>query len=611
MTPNPCINSRLLDRIALLPWFIHNQIFAYAGAYTQYIHNRLQQPLSLPVLRLIFAGCFAYNDPLKATALLKQFPNFSLEWESLCIQSHSVRNVVRLLTNTPWSPLSTLLDLDRLNPDSSIAFLNTLHSLVRKLSTNAMDALTYDETNVVARRIFNIACKLLDYNSSSTRIRELLFECACALGCLELSVTPSFDITTLCSGCMLAATNGHYNIIKHLLLNAHDHHDSLASAALNGAIQGGNSSLVSLFRRIYPNVMPSDSSIQLALQRNHDSIIWQLLSENNTALHLSPGFINLKQHAAACGNLELMTYADQHNLCDDDSIDEIDGPEPAARNGHYHTAVLLFKGNIRAARRAFHVAATNGHAQFIDQMLHDQQTSDPIVTCQDLLVSTFFPDHYPVVKVIIEKGIGVDHFYIQNALVQAATRGHLDIFAYLLPRVKDFGTLITAAHQASCNRHSCIIDYIVTHGGVWDEILENLFNQGWILGMLPYISIHLALNLAGKPTHSAYAEIDSKCLIWFNRHAQGRLLCNEIHAACSRAQAKHLHSFTSLLYRMLKSTVHFIVDDLWWAVKHVMSTTFKYLTISSDKSQSVDTGFSCRSNVSNFSWIESLVCLIF
>ncbi|KAH6588471.1 hypothetical protein BASA61_005926 [Batrachochytrium salamandrivorans] len=218
------------------------------------------------------------------------------------------------------------------------------------------------------------------------------------------------------------------NIVE-LLLDAEN--EQGPQSYFDYAVGLGRTAIADRIYHKYPDILLYPESVATAMANGHMEVVWYLVRE--PTLCKSQGLSTLRRLAAAFDHQDLLDYANLHDIGDDDVVED-DVVETAA----YH-----------------------GHVDFIGHIL-DHRDQIPLLRddlFDDALGIAAGCGHYSIVRLLIERGIGVTQSGISKALISSASRGHLAIYSYLYFQVESLDGRAEAAAEATRNDYVYLVEY--------------------------------------------------------------------------------------------------------------------------------------------------------
>ncbi|KAH6568472.1 hypothetical protein BASA50_009394 [Batrachochytrium salamandrivorans] len=455
---NSYSGALLINSIDSLPWFIVKQIYQYAGPLTRYLHNQLPQPITESALRLIMVDCFKQNNATKTMLILAHYPKYIPIWESLFIFTSSIESVLELSgrVNTPiWTAKCLQQGQD--------GALNQFEKLIAQ-----MDA----ETEFLAKEAFDMVVQSLS-QSYSQYFESYILSMACSLGRLDVAKELVGGAPHLREHCLRAIKSNQSNIVELLIDSGKD---VTAQLAFNAAVSYGRTELVDILRHKYSNLQIRPEDITCTMLYGHINVVWLLAQD--TKLSKFKGFRSLRRLADALGHQDLRDFAKTHNIGSDEVIDRMSFDMVPCS---FDTAAKLLGGISGFNSRHMLSAAQVGQVDFIAHLL-ECWGELPLIrsdTCKLALETASQYCHYAVVKLLVERGLGICQNDIDNALISAARNGHLSIFSYLYHITADHVVHAEAIREAVACHHVDLVEYFMLHEGNVDKIIMSLLTQGY------------------------------------------------------------------------------------------------------------------------------------
>ncbi|KAH6601648.1 hypothetical protein BASA50_001505 [Batrachochytrium salamandrivorans] len=432
----------LLDRIHHLPWFISKHIYSFAGPLSQYLLGHLEHPITESTLRLIMVDCFQQSNIPKTQFLLSQYPAYTLIWESLFIQSEQV--------------VQALLSAKRV-----VDSVRTIHHLLQadfwafELFEDLVKVMDV-HTEAIAQQLFNHVIQNILQPLPKCREDALLY-IACSLGRLDIVTTRVGVTRSLQRECRSAIKYNHAKMVRLIIDNGKD---VTAQMAFDSAVANGNINLAVTLCRSYPKLEVKHKALLRAFIGGHIDTVWRIV--RCETLLSGQGFRSLRRLADAFGHTDLLKYIIANNIGGDRVIDETEFDVTACS---FKTAVRMLGGVSGFDDKVLQRAAENGHASFVEELLNCW-TDLPLMTadsCLRALERAVERCHYPVVRLLVECGLGITQEVIDTALVTAARYGRLPVFSYLYHLVDGYDARTRGIGEACRCRQVSLIEYAIAH----------------------------------------------------------------------------------------------------------------------------------------------------
>ncbi|KAH9276142.1 hypothetical protein BASA83_001416 [Batrachochytrium salamandrivorans] len=375
------IGSSLIASVNRLPWFVVNQVYSYVGKLTLYLHNRLDQPLSQSTLRLIMVECFDTNNIPVAKILLTHYPAYKPVWESLFIALPEM--------------LALLHESGRV--DGTQAY--KISSDLLQLDCNALGQFQ--------KMIWNM-------NTETEAIAQMLFDR------LAPSLHLPFNISTDRAVFFHRLQSGSYNHSDVVVFLISIGRRAAAQASFNAAVVYGHADLARVLCKQHSGLVIHSKDILSALAGRRIDTVWMLVRDGSN--RKCKGFQSLRRMADTLGYLELLDYANTHDIGDNIvmKITTID-----VFSIDIDSAVNLAGGISAFNDTIFQKSARAGYADYIERFLDNwgDLKSMPEGACKSALSSAIFNGHSNVVKLLVERGIGISQSDVESAAAHLALHG--------------------------------------------------------------------------------------------------------------------------------------------------------------------------------------------
>nr|KAJ3409745.1 hypothetical protein HK105_003046 [Polyrhizophydium stewartii] len=281
----------LYDLLCHTPAEIRCDIYARAGALTQYLHGELDLPLNRATYQALIADAFRLDvvDFVRAEPF-----GLHLSWETMFVHSPEMAAAVEHLRKKYDVFYSAGHIADPVSAPVAIArFRAFVDRCPRELVSTASNLLEWVWTRV-ARPI-------------TVETAQTLLECAAGLGRGDLvaALLASHQHLDLVPALDLAAKLRSYSTVR--LICSHPSRSPARRLSLDGAVAGGSVPLVahiSAAALVYP---PSSDAIFAAFHDRHEQVLRYLIANPTTAV--SRVLVNFQGRAARFGFLGLLNDA--------------------------------------------------------------------------------------------------------------------------------------------------------------------------------------------------------------------------------------------------------------------------------------------------------------
>ncbi|KAH6570357.1 hypothetical protein BASA62_004384 [Batrachochytrium salamandrivorans] len=243
------------------------------------------------------------------------------------------------------------------------------------------------------------------------------------------------------------------NIVE-LLLDAEN--EQGPQSYFDYAVGLGRTAIADRIYHKYPDILLYPESVATAMANGHMEVVWYLVRE--PTLCKSQGLSTLRRLAAAFDHQDLLDYANLHDIGGDDVVE---GVSLDIITKNFDIALKLLGGVGEIEDDVVETAAYHGHVDFIGHIL-DHRDQIPLLRddlFDDALGIAAGCGHYGIVRLLIERGIGVTQSGISKALISSASRGHLAIYSYLYFQVESLDDRAEAAAEATRNDYVYLVEY--------------------------------------------------------------------------------------------------------------------------------------------------------
>ncbi|KAJ1330567.1 hypothetical protein BSLG_009329 [Batrachochytrium salamandrivorans] len=193
-----------------------------------------------------------------------------------------------------------------------------------------------------------------------------------------------------------------------------------AQASFNAAVVYGHADLARVLCKQHSGLVIHSKDILSALAGRRIDTVWMLVRDGSN--RKCKGFQSLRRMADTLGYLELLDYANTHDIGDNIvmKITTID-----VFSIDIDSAVNLAGGISAFNDTIFQKSARAGYADYIERFLDNwgDLKSMPEGACKSALSSAIFNGHSNVVKLLVERGIGISQSDVESAAAHLALHG--------------------------------------------------------------------------------------------------------------------------------------------------------------------------------------------
>ncbi|KAH9250229.1 hypothetical protein BASA81_011972 [Batrachochytrium salamandrivorans] len=272
------------------------------------------------------------------------------------------------------------------------------------------------ETEAIAQMLFDrLAPSLhLPFNISTDRA---VFFIACSLGRLDHAKRFIGSERNMMHYCYYAAKYNHSDVVVFLISIGRR---AAAQASFNAAVVYGHADLARVLCKQHSGLVIHSKDILSALAGRRIDTVWMLVRDGSN--RKCKGFQSLRRMADTLGYLELLDYANTHDIGDNIvmKITTID-----VFSIDIDSAVNLAGGISAFNDTIFQKSARAGYADYIERFLDNwgDLKSMPEGACKSALSSAIFNGHSNVVKLLVERGIGISQSDVESAAAHLALHG--------------------------------------------------------------------------------------------------------------------------------------------------------------------------------------------
>ncbi|KAH6587627.1 hypothetical protein BASA50_011230 [Batrachochytrium salamandrivorans] len=429
-----------MDSIEELPWMISRRIYEHAGILTKYLHNQLEQPIRENTLRMIMIDCFQQDNLPKAELMVSLYPKYNPYWETLFVISDEMISFIGE-TCCKDKTIPALKISSPYDPDGR--GFGDLCMMVEYGD---------DETFPLAQRLFESTLHLMPNPFPKSDFLDPI-SLACYFGRIDIVKTFIDGEESLSDYITVAIKHNHVDIVE-LLLDAEN--EQGPQSYFDYAVGLGRTAIADRIYHKYPDILLYPESVATAMANGHMEVVWYLVRE--PTLCKSQGLSTLRRLAAAFDHQDLLDYANLHDIGGDDVVE---GVSLDIITKNFDIALKLLGGVGEIEDDVVETAAYHGHVDFIGHIL-DHRDQIPLLRddlFDDALGIAAGCGHYGIVRLLIERGIGVTQSGISKALISSASRGHLAIYSYLYFQVESLDDRAEAAAEATRNDYVYLVEY--------------------------------------------------------------------------------------------------------------------------------------------------------
>ncbi|KAH6584378.1 hypothetical protein BASA60_001009 [Batrachochytrium salamandrivorans] len=281
----------------------------------------------------------------------------------------------------------------------------------------------------------------------------MMVDLACYFGRIDIVKTFIDAEESLSDYITVAIKHNHVDIVE-LLLGAEN--EQGPQSYFDYAVGLGRTAIADRIYHKYPDILLYPESVATAMANGHMEVVWYLVRE--PTLCKSQGLSTLRRLAAAFDHQDLLDYANLHDIGGDDVVE---GVSLDIITKNFDIALKLLGGVGEVEDDVVETAAYHGHVDFIGHIL-DHRDQIPLLRddlFDDALGIAAGCGHYGIVRLLIERGIGVTQSGISKALISSASRGHLAIYSYLYFQVESLDDRAEAAAEATRNDYVYLVEY--------------------------------------------------------------------------------------------------------------------------------------------------------